>query len=83
MFFLFNKEKIYSYIIASSTIVILFILSFLFINTDMKIVEVSSNIDNKIVQIPLNISDYKNLANKEILEKINEELGKRKYFFCI
>ncbi len=44
MFFIFNKQKIYSYLVAASTVVILFVLSFFFINTDMKTMETSSNI---------------------------------------
>ncbi len=50
MFFVFNKQKIYSYLIAASTVVILFILSFYFTNSDMKAIETSSNI-SKLVPI--------------------------------
>ena len=48
MFFIFNKEKIYSYIIAASTVVVLFVLSFFFINTDIKVKETSINVTNNI-----------------------------------
>ena len=44
MFFIFNKQKIYSYLVAASTVVILFILSFFFINTDVKTMETSAEI---------------------------------------
>ncbi len=43
MFFIFNKQKIYSYLVAASTVVILFILSFFLINTDIETIETSSN----------------------------------------
>lgn len=43
MFFLFNKQKIYSYLIAASTVVILFILSFFLTNPEIETVETTSN----------------------------------------
>ncbi len=46
MFFIFNKQKIYSYAIAASTVVVLFILSFFFINTDIETEETSVNTVN-------------------------------------
>lgn len=49
MFFVFNKQKIYSYAIAASTVVVLFILSFFFINTDMEDLETSANTVNNII----------------------------------
>lgn len=49
MFFIFNKQKIYSYAIAASTVVVLFILSFFFINTDMEAQETSTNTVNNII----------------------------------
>lgn len=42
MFFVLNKQKIYSYMVATSTVVILFILSFFFVNTDVKTIETSA-----------------------------------------
>ena len=58
MFFIFNKQKIYSYAIAASTVVVLFILSFFFINTDMEIQETSTNIvDNTMENCILNNSN--------------------------
>lgn len=43
MFFIFNKQKIYSYLIAASTVVILFILSIFFAKTNVESVETVSN----------------------------------------
>lgn len=43
MFFIFNKQKIYSYLIAASTVVILFILSIFFAKTNIESVETVSN----------------------------------------
>ena len=63
MFFIFNKQKIYSYIVAASTVAILFVLSFFFINTDIsnetKELETSSNIikqNNNIIETKNNIN---------------------------
>lgn len=50
MFFIFNKQKIYSYAIAASTVIVLFILSFFFINTDMEATEASINTVNNIME---------------------------------
>ena len=46
MFVILNKQKIYSYLVAASTVVILFILSFYFTNTETKTLETSSNVEN-------------------------------------
>lgn len=46
MFFIFNKQKINSYLVAASTVVILFILSFFLINADMKAIETSTDTSN-------------------------------------
>ena len=50
MFFVFNKEKILSYIVAASTVVVLFILSFFFINTDIKVTETGANTVRNIIE---------------------------------
>lgn len=50
MFFVFNKQKIYSYTIAASTVVVLFILSFFFLNTDMKATETSTDTVNNTIE---------------------------------
>ena len=82
MFFVFNKQKIYSYLIAASTVVILFILSFYFTNSDMKTLEASSgtaklvpiyNVDTEQKRISLSI----NCAwNADDIDKILEVLDK-------
>ena len=43
MFFILGKQKIYSYVIAASTVVVLFVLSFFFIKTDTQDIQASSN----------------------------------------
>lgn len=48
MFLVFNKEKIYSYIIALTTVVILFGISIIYKDNE-NVVEVSTNIVNEIV----------------------------------
>ncbi len=49
MLFVFNKNKITSYVIATSIVMILFLVSISFIpNTDAKLVQISSNIVNNV-----------------------------------
>ena len=50
MFFILNKQKIYSYLVAASTVVILFIISFYFTNIDENALETSSEV-SKLVPI--------------------------------
>lgn len=47
MFFVFNKEKIYSYIVALSTVIILFAVSNIYLG-DTKTAQVSTNIVNEV-----------------------------------
>lgn len=47
MFFVFNKEKIYSYIVAVSTVIILFAVSNIYLG-DTKTAQVSTNVVNEI-----------------------------------
>ena len=61
MFFVFDKQKIYSYVVAASTVAVLFILSFFFMNTDMQTKETSTNIYNKIEEN--DISSSNNIIN--------------------
>lgn len=82
MFFIFDKQKIYSYLIAASTVAVLFILSFFFINTDAKFIETSSNV-SKLVPIynvevqQKRISLTINCAwNADDIDKILETLDK-------
>ena len=64
MFYIFNKQKIYSYVIAASTVVVLFVLSFFFINTDTKTKETSINTTNT-----KDDSEYLTFVNNIILNK--------------
>ena len=50
MFFVFNKQKVYSYVVAASTVAVLFIFSFFFINTDIDIKETSVDINNNVIE---------------------------------
>ena len=74
MFFIFNKQKIYSYLIAASTVVILFIVSIFFAKTNMETMEtvsnteirnfVNNNINNEVVSNTTNnIKNYINVNN--------------------
>ena len=54
MFIVFNKQKIYSYIIALSTVVTLFVISFVATNkVENKLIQTSSNEiqENKVEEI--------------------------------
>lgn len=82
MFFIFNKQKIYSYLVAASTVVILFVLSFFFINTDMKTMETSSNI-SKLIPIYSVQTEQKRISltincawNADDIDKILEILDR-------
>lgn len=61
MFFVFNKEKIYSYIIAVSTVIILFAISTLYL--DNNTIEASSNIINEETSVMNNTSNETNVNN--------------------
>ena len=84
MFFIFNKQKIYSYLVAASTVIILFILSFYFTNIDTEALETASetsklvpiyNVDTeqKRISITINCAWNANDIDKilETLEKCN------------
>lgn len=84
MFFIFNKQKIYSYLVAASTVIILFILSFYFTNIDTEAIETASetsklvpiyNVDTeqKRISITINCAWNANDIDKilETLEKCN------------
>lgn len=52
MFVIFNKEKIYSYLVSVGTVVILFVMAIAITNRNEKIIETMANgiISNKIEQ---------------------------------
>ena len=52
MLLIFNKNKIYSYAIAASIVVVLFVFSVLFLpNDNVKLIQVSSNtVNNNILE---------------------------------
>ncbi len=83
MFFIFNKQKIYSYLVAASTVVILFILSFFFVNAEIKSIETSA-ITGKLVPIYNVQTEQKRISltincawNADDIDKILEILDKR------
>lgn len=45
MFIVFNKQKIYSYLVALSTVVILFVIAFAVTNQSSDVVQTSTNIE--------------------------------------
>ncbi len=44
MFIVFNKQKIYSYLVALSTVVILFVIAFAVTNSPSNVIETSVNV---------------------------------------
>lgn len=82
MFFIFNKQKIYSYLIAASTVVVLFVLSFYFTGTDLKTIETATNV-SRLVPIYNVETDAKRISltincawNADDIDKILEVLEK-------
>lgn len=82
MFFVFNKQKIYSYLVAASTVVILFILSFFFTNNNIDIMQTTSGVSKLIpvysvdttkkqISLSINLED-----NAEDIDKILKALDK-------
>lgn len=50
MFLVFNKQKIYSYLVALSTVVVLFFVASLYSNKSEEIVQTVSNIKNESIE---------------------------------
>lgn len=78
MFYIFNKQKIYSYVVASTTIVILLAISIFFSKERNKSIETwaSSDKNSLINNVQINgknilITTEKELNNKEINMVIN------------
>lgn len=51
MFIVFNKQKIYSYLVALSTVVILFIFAFIVTNDSGYVLQTSTNVEENNVFI--------------------------------
>lgn len=84
MFCVFNKQKIYSYLIAASAAVVLFVLSFFLTKTDLKAIETASSVGSSVpiynvettskrISITINCAWNANDIDKilEVLEKCN------------
>ena len=69
MFFILNKQKIYSYLIAASTVVILFILSIFFSRTDIETMETTTNTETINTVNTLNQNNFNRSTN--MTNKIN------------
>ncbi len=59
MFIVFNKQKIYSYLVALSTVVILFVIAFAVTSQPSQVIQTSTNMEesNNIVSNQLNNID--------------------------
>ena len=73
MFIVFNKQKIYSYLVALSTVVVLFVIAFVITNEPSDALQTSINAEqsNNIIQ---NNKVETNL-NNSIINQINNEEG--------
>ena len=60
MFFVINKNKIYTYIVTICTVVVLFVLSFAMLTTDNNTVVTSGNVINEME----NADSITNIMNK-------------------
>lgn len=72
MFFVFNKEKICSYLVSLGTVAVLFVMAIAITNRNQELIETSTNsiISNNLKKNEYNI-DSKQLKTKEnILENI-------------
>lgn len=83
MFIVFNKEKIYSYVIAFSTVVILFVMANIMVNKDTYSIFTSST--NKLLPIYSVNTDEKKIAltmncawNADDIDSILDTLSKNK-----
>ncbi len=47
MFIVFNKQKIYSYLVALSTVVILFVIAFAVTNSPKDVLQTSTNVQDE------------------------------------
>lgn len=82
MFFIFNKQKIFSYLVAASTVVILFILSLFFTTPEVKTIETSAQ-NTKLLPIYDVLTNQKKISisincawNADDIDKILETLDK-------
>lgn len=72
MFVVFNKEKIYSYLVSLGTVVILFVMAIAITNRNEKLIETSTNaiIANKIEQNEYNIDMESSKENNTNITKM-------------
>ncbi len=77
MLVIFNKEKIYSYLISLGTVMILFVMAIAITNKNEKIIETSTNsiIANNIAQNEYNI-DSKTSNTSEIPDNSSTNITK-------
>ena len=59
MFFVFNKSKIYSYLVSVGTVVILFVMAFYITNSREDTMQTSSNSNENFINILENNNDVK------------------------
>lgn len=68
MFIVFNKQKIYSYLVALSTVVILFVIAFAVTNQEDSTLQTSTNVENtNIVTNQVNNINV-NQENKNVMQ---------------
>ncbi len=72
MFVVFNKEKIYSYLVSLGTVVILFVMAIAITSRNEKLIETSTNaiIANKIEQNEYNIDMESSKENNTNITKM-------------
>lgn len=61
MFIVFNKQKIYSYLVALSTVIVLFIIAFAVTNDRNNVLQTSINIEENNIVVNQNSSFTNNL----------------------
>lgn len=64
MLFVFNKNKIISYIVSASVVAILFLFSISLVpNKDIELIQISSNVTNNIISNEIQNNNLKNDNN--------------------
>lgn len=73
MFVVFNKEKIYSYLISLGTVMILFVMAIVITNRNERLIQTSTNliISNNIEKNEYNINN--NLINESVNSNKNDK----------
>lgn len=92
MFVVFNKEKIFSYVIAVATVVVLFLVASTFKDNNMSTIKASANLEKKLPIYCVNTEENKvaltincawNADDIDMILKVLEENSCKVTFFMV